>query len=106
MVVVGVLNGEGDAGATSTAWAAKAHLASAPVYYQNYLLGEMTASQLLATLRREVGAGAPLVGNPRVGEFLDRTIFKPGAAKPWNERLAEATGENLTPKFFLDDLVL
>ena len=31
-------------------WAAKIHLAAAPVYYQNYLYGELFASQLDATL--------------------------------------------------------
>ena len=33
-------------------WAAKIHLAAAPVYYQNYLYGELFASQLDATLAR------------------------------------------------------
>ena len=40
-------------------WAAKIHLTVAPVYYHNYLLGQMTASQLEATLARELGAGEP-----------------------------------------------
>jgi len=36
-------------------WAAKIHLAAAPVYYQNYLYGELFASQLDATLRDRAG---------------------------------------------------
>ena len=39
-------------------WAAKTHLALSPVYYQNYLLGEMNASQFLAAMRREAVAAA------------------------------------------------
>ncbi|MEO5618111.1 MAG: M2 family metallopeptidase, partial [Candidatus Eisenbacteria bacterium] len=35
-------------------WAAKIHFSLAPVYYQNYMLGEMMASQLQAALIREV----------------------------------------------------
>ena len=48
---------EGDAAGRPPApdWASKVHLAVAPVYYQNYLYGEMTASQLRATLDREAG---------------------------------------------------
>ena len=40
-------------------WAAKIHLTVAPVYYHNYLLGQMTASQLEATLARELGNAQP-----------------------------------------------
>ncbi|MBN1866767.1 M2 family metallopeptidase [Candidatus Sumerlaeota bacterium] len=93
-------------------WAAKMHLAGAPVYYQNYLLGEMTASQILAAIRRETKkeredmgeTPMPLVANPKAGEFLRERLFRPGSSKPWNARLAEATGEELNPRFFLEDL--
>ena len=36
-------------------WASKIHLAAAPVYYQNYLYGELFASQLDATLTARAG---------------------------------------------------
>ena len=36
-------------------WAAKIHLTVAPVYYQNYLYGELFASQLAATERPVAG---------------------------------------------------
>jgi hypothetical protein len=36
-------------------WAAKIHIAVAPVYYHNYLLGEMMASQLQAHVLDEAG---------------------------------------------------
>src|SRR5205823_6568184 len=41
-------------------WAAKIHIAAAPVYYHNYLFGEMIASQLAASL-------GGLVENDRAG---------------------------------------
>ncbi|MCU0727275.1 MAG: M2 family metallopeptidase, partial [Planctomycetes bacterium] len=44
-------------------WAAKIHFAVSPVYYQNYLLGELVASQLEAWLRGMSPAG-DLVENP------------------------------------------
>lgn len=96
---------DGSARKTQPDWAAKTHLALAPVYYQNYLLGEMTASQFLGAMRREAGGpGAPLVDNPAVGKFLVERVFRHGATLPWNARLAAATGEPLNPACFLADL--
>src|SRR6185503_10218371 len=43
------------AGRNAPDWAAKIHLAAAPVYYQNYLYGELAASQLQAALHHEHG---------------------------------------------------
>ena len=37
-----------------TEWASKNHLSLAPVYYHNYLLGELMASQVSAAIRRDV----------------------------------------------------
>ncbi|HEX4491117.1 MAG TPA: peptidase M3A and M3B thimet/oligopeptidase F [Acidimicrobiia bacterium] len=76
-------------------WAAKIHLAVAPVYYQNYLYGELVASQVEAMLRREHGG---LVDRPDVGRTLRDRIFRPGAAVRWDELIRRATGEPLTPK--------
>ena len=87
-------------------WAAKVHLALAPVYYQNYLLGEVMASQLERYLEREVlsdrgdGLGS-LVGRPEVGEFLRKRVFEVGASYPWEEALEVATGEGLNPDHFV-----
>ena len=87
-------------------WAAKIHLAVAPVYYQNYLLGEMRASQLSSYIAREVvkkpaaGLGA-LVDRPEAGEFLRKKVFEPGARQPWEDHLQAATGEGLNPLHFV-----
>ncbi len=82
-------------------WAAKIHLAVAPVYYQNYLYGEMTASQLRATLERECGG---FVERPEAGRYLTDRVFGPGASLRWDRLLESATGEKLSARFFARDL--
>jgi peptidyl-dipeptidase A len=85
------------------AWAAKLHLALAPVYYQNYLLGEIFASQLLDHLRGPVLGGSgddPLVSSPQVGDYLRHHIFAPGQRLRWDALIERATGELLNPARF------
>lgn len=86
-------------------WASKIHFSSAPVYYQNYLLGEMTASQLHHTLNRELGAPS-CADRPEAGRFLRERYFATGALHDWNETLRRATGEALNPDYFLQQFVL
>ncbi|HEX8696166.1 MAG TPA: M2 family metallopeptidase [Longimicrobium sp.] len=86
-------------------WAAKVHLSLSPVYYHNYLLGELMASQISAHARRGVPAGRSIAGQPSVGRFLRERIFGPGATLDWNELLVHATGEGLTSRFFIDEFV-
>ncbi len=88
-------------------WASKIHLATAPVYYHNYQLGEMVASQLLHHLTTEVLAGEPasaLITSPKVGAFMEAELFHPGAIYPWEEWLQRATGEPLNPAYFVAQL--
>jgi peptidyl-dipeptidase A len=86
-------------------WAAKIHLASSPVYYHNYLLGEMLASQLLHFLRTQVSPNGDdrLIADPETGKWLSENIFAPGARYPWNELIEKATGESLNPDYFVED---
>lgn len=93
------------AGRNAPDWAAKIHFSGAPVYYQNYLLGEMTASQLHHTLTRELGAPS-CAGRAEAGRFLRERYFKTGALHDWNETLRRATGETLNPDYFLKQFVL
>ena len=60
-------------------WAAKIHIACAPVYYHNYLYGQIVASQLAATLERECGG---LVERPDAGRLLAQRVFAPGPVGP------------------------
>jgi peptidyl-dipeptidase A len=73
-------------------WAAKIHLAAAPVYYQNYLYGELFASQLDVTLADNGG----LVDRRDAGAHLVRNVFAPGASLRWDQLVEHATGEPLT----------
>jgi peptidyl-dipeptidase A len=75
-------------------WAAKIHLTVAPVYYQNYLYGELVASQLQATLEARAGG---VVGRPEAGRLLVDELFRPGASLRWDHLIERATGEPLTP---------
>ncbi len=82
-------------------WAAKIHVAVAPVYYHTYLYGQMVASQLAATLRRECGG---IVDREAAGRLLAERVFAPGLAVRWDRLLEQATGEPLSAAAFGRDL--
>jgi peptidyl-dipeptidase A len=84
-------------GPRPTDWAAKIHLAVAPVYYQNYLLGELVAAQLRHHIDAVLGG---LVGNPAVGTYLVEAVFAHGMRHRWDRLLERATGEPLTARPF------
>ena len=74
-------------------WAAKIHVACAPVYYHTYLYGHLVANQLHAALQRDAGG---LVGRPAAGAFLAERVFAPGQSVRWDQLVERATGEPLT----------
>jgi peptidyl-dipeptidase A len=74
-------------------WAAKIHVACAPVYYHVYLYGNLVAAQLRAALERDAGG---IVGKRDAGRFLAERVFRPGQSVRWDELVAQATGEPLT----------
>ena len=82
-------------------WASKIHLAVAPVYYQNYLLGEMLASQLSASIVDECDG---LVGTKSAGEFLTQRVFRAGALVRWDALIEQATGSGLSAAAFARDV--
>jgi oligoendopeptidase F len=79
-------------------WAAKIHFTIAPVYYQNYLLGELTASQLQQFIETNV---SEQLYTPEVGSFLKEQFFFHGARFHWNDKIEKVTGEKLNPKHFV-----
>ncbi|HYM80719.1 MAG TPA: M2 family metallopeptidase [Candidatus Limnocylindria bacterium] len=90
-------------------WASKIHFSVAPVYYHNYLLGEIMASQLQSHIQREVlGNGADVweryVASPEVGGFLVQRLYRTGKAHDWRATLREATGRALNTGAFVDEL--
>lgn len=83
-------------------WACKIHVALAPVYYHNYLLGEVTASQLNYALARETGSPSPAVEPAAAGEFLRQRFMRPGASLRWDALIAQATSEPLSVDHLAD----
>lgn len=86
-------------------WSTKLHIALAPVYYHNYMLGEMTASQLQSHIENKIGGGRPLIGVPEGGKFLIDKLFREGKKRQWNEALEFCTGEKLKPEYFVEQYV-
>jgi peptidyl-dipeptidase A len=84
-------------------WAAKIHLAAAPVYYQNYLYGELFASQLDATLAARTDG---LVDQHAAGELLRTDVFAPGASLRWDDLVIRATGEPLSATYLARQLAM
>jgi peptidyl-dipeptidase A len=81
-----------EAGSADAAWASKIHLTVAPVYYQNYLYGELVASQLGDAV---AARAAGLVDRADAGRLLVEEFFAPGASLRWDELIERATGEPL-----------
>jgi peptidyl-dipeptidase A len=89
-------------------FASKIHIVSAPVYYHNYMMGELFASQLHHAIARDVYKSAPpagvvYVGNKDVGKFMQTKVFQPGRTLSWNELTRFATGSDLSPAAFAKD---
>ena len=80
-------------------YASKIHIVSAPVYYHNYMMGELFASQVHHAIARDVYKGADpntviYVGNKEVGDFMKKKVFEPGRTLSWNELTKHATGDD------------
>ena len=96
------------AGRSAPDYAAKIHIVVAPVYYHNYMMGELFASQLHHAIAREVydGAAPPSViyaGNKKVGAFMKKKVFTPGRTLDWNGLTKHATGAELNARAFAAD---
>ena len=85
-------------------WAAKIHVAVAPVYYHNYVLGHLMATQLRYYLEERV-AGEPFFLSELAGRYLLEAVFGPGARNNWEDTILEATGEKLNPDYFVKSLL-
>ena len=91
-------------------WAAKIHFTIAPCYYHNYLLGELLASQLHNHMNREIlklesDKNLSYIGRCELGDFLREKVFEAGAIYHWNEMIKRATGEYLTPEYYVEQFV-
>ncbi|MDQ3285597.1 MAG: M2 family metallopeptidase, partial [Actinomycetota bacterium] len=85
-------------------WAAKLHVALAPVYYHNYVLGNLIAAQLRHHLEQDV-VGGPFFTSELAGRYLQEAVFSQGARDDWEDTVLRATGERLNAKYFVKSLL-
>ena len=74
-------------------WAAKIHIAVAPVYYHTYLYGSIVALQLQAALRRDARG---IVGKTEAGRLLAERLFAAGLSERWDRLVERASGSPLS----------
>lgn len=95
------------AGRNAPDYGSKIHICSAPVYYHNYMMGQLFASQVHHALCKEVFNADPAtviyIGEKRVGEFMKKKVFEPGRLYSWNALTKFATGSDLSPAAFAKD---
>jgi peptidyl-dipeptidase A len=91
-------------------WASKIHIATAPCYYHNYLMGELLASQFYYyvvknVLKSEDYKNQSFSNNKEIGKYFIDKVFMPGCKYNWNVMIEKATGEKLTPKYYAKQFV-
>jgi peptidyl-dipeptidase A len=92
-------------------WATKMHIANYPVYYQNYQLGELFASQILNYIAVNYYDNARIDQvvfwqKPAAGNYLKKSVFSIAKKLPWSDMINQATGEPLSARFFVNQYVL
>ncbi len=95
-------------GRTAPDYASKVHICSAPVYYHNYMMGQLFASQVHHTIAKELFGGADpgtvlYIGDKRVGAFMTAKVFAPGRTRSWKGLSEFATGQPLGAAAFAAD---
>jgi peptidyl-dipeptidase A len=83
-------------------WATKYHVALAPAYYQNYLIGQMMSIQWENWINKRAGG---LINRKEAGDFLRERVFALGATQHWNDALETATGEKLNIQHYVNKYV-
>ncbi len=78
------------------------------MYYHNYMMGQLFASQVHHALCKELYPDKPVnevlyIGDKKVGDFMKKKVFEPGRTLGWNDLTKFATGEELSPKAFARD---
>jgi peptidyl-dipeptidase A len=97
------------AGRNEPDYASKIHIVTVPVYYHNYLMGELFAAQVHYKIAKDILRSddphtAIYVGNKQVGQFIREKIFAPGMTESWNDLTRSATGEDLNPEAFAAEI--
>ncbi len=90
-------------------YGAKIHIVSAPVYYHNYMMGQLFASQVHHALVKEVygptvpPASVTYINNKKAGDFMKKKVFEPGKLYDWRGLTRHVTGSDLSAKAFAED---
>ncbi|MDP3058423.1 MAG: hypothetical protein Q8N36_03090, partial [bacterium] len=85
----------------SPRWAANAWFVSFPVYWHNYVIADMIASQIHGHLNHAFGE---LFNTPAAFKYCIDTYISPGARLPWLEKIARGTGHSLSAAALIKDL--
>lgn len=91
-------------------YGAKVHVVGVPVYYHNYMLGELMAAQVHSYIAKNIikvddPRKTCFFGSKEAGDYLRKAIFEPGNLYSWNDLIKRATGEPLTAKYFAQTYV-
>ena len=91
-------------------WSTKIHLALYPAYYHNYLMGALLASQINSYVTKNILKTKDVnsqsyFGKKDVGTYFKQKIFTPGRSLYWDDMITKATGEKLTPKYYMEQFV-
>jgi peptidyl-dipeptidase A len=81
------------AGRDAPDWAAKVHVATAPVYYHKYLYGRLFSAQLTRKMNADLGGWWE--GRAKSGDYVRSELFMPGARYAWPELVERVTGQRL-----------
>jgi len=91
-------------------WASKIHIALYPVYYQNYMMGELLASQLYYYIKTKIlknnsNEQISFVRKKEVGEYLVNLFFSYGSIYKWDKLIKASTGEKLNLNYWVKQFV-
>ena len=86
---------------SSPRWASNAWYVNYPVYWHNYVLADVIASQVHEHLRENIG---DLYNSKAAFDYCINTYIAPGASIPWLQKIAEGTGYELQAKALIQDL--
>lgn len=79
-------------------WASKVHIACYPAYYQNYILGELLASQFNAQIQKDLNGS--WINNHQVGNYFQR-LFTKGRSLSWTRTVQEQCSQELSTSHWL-----
>ncbi|HMA75896.1 MAG TPA: M2 family metallopeptidase [Candidatus Krumholzibacteriaceae bacterium] len=90
-------------------WATKIHIVTSPVYYHNYMLGELIAAQFRNYIENNIidgtsGKKGSIYGNKDVSQFFIDSVYSSGNRISSNELIENATGEPLKVDYLMSYL--